>query len=364
MDSKKPRIEVKTMKNIAIFTDNLKVGGIQKSVVNMLNNMNLNKYNVDLYLFDTDNFYDTPKNINVIYLEKPSKLLNFIPFKLAYNLYKPKLLKKEYDISIDFDSYQMSSAIGALKANSKKKAIWIHNDIPIKLKEEPKYRILHFFFKAKYKYFNSYNAVSKGALDAFKTLENYPEKEYNVIPNYIDTAEIKKKMQEKCELKTDKSKLNIVTVGRLCHQKGIDIMLKNIKELSEFRDDFHLYVIGDGPEKDNLLTLTKELLIEDKVSFLGNQKNPFKYLKEMDLFYLSSRYEGQGMVILEAMSVGLDILIPKHLEKYCPPIKGTEDVLLYLKDYQKTEKKEFNDLKEYNENITKELNKLFTNKEV
>lgn len=134
------------MKNIAIFTDNLKVGGIQKSIVNMLKKIDYKEYNIDLYLFNQDHFYNIPNNVNVIYLNKTNKLLSFIPFDIAYKIYKPKVLKKTYDVSIDFDSYQMSTAIGALKVNSKKKAIWIHNDIPIKLNEEPKYRILHFFF--------------------------------------------------------------------------------------------------------------------------------------------------------------------------------------------------------------------------
>ena len=141
-------------------------------------------------------------------------------------------------------------------------------------------------------------------------------------------------------------------------------MLKNIKKLTEFRDDFHLYLIGDGPQREMLIKLTKDFGLEKYVTFLGNQRNPFKYLKEMDLFYLSSRYEGQGMVILEAMSVGLDILIPKHLEKYCPPVIGVDDEMLFLKSYKKNNKKIFNDLKEYNDNITKKLNILFSNKEL
>ena len=351
-------------KNIAIFTDNLRVGGIQKSVINMLNNTNYNEFNIDLYLFNQDNFYDIPSNVNVIYLNRPPKLLNFIPFILAYKIYKPKLLNKNYNISIDFDSYQMHTAIGALKCNSKKKAIWIHNDIPIKLKEEPKYRILHFFFKKKYKYFDIFNAVSQGALDSFRTIENNSEKTYNVIPNYIDTKEIKSKMQEKCDIKVSKNNINIVTIGRLCHQKGIDIMINNLKDLTKYRKDFHLYIIGDGPLKEKLQKQVAKLDMENYITFLGNQKNPFKYLKEMDLFYLSSRYEGQGMVILEAMSVGLDILIPKHLEKYCPPINGVENPLLFLKKYHKKNQNGFNDLKEYNDDITKKLYKLFTLQEV
>lgn len=347
------------MKKIAIFTDNLNVGGIQKSLVNMLNMIDYKKFIIDVYLFEKKNFYDIPKQANIIYLNKPFKLLNFIPFKIAYKIYNPRIVNNEYDLSIDFDSYQMHTAIGALKVNSKRKSIWVHNDIKLKMKEEPKYRILHFFFKNKYKYFDIYNAVSKGALDSFKELENYDHKIYNVIPNYINVNEIRDKMLEQCELKVNPYKTNIVTLGRLCHQKGIDIMLRNISELNNYRNDFHLYIIGDGPDKRALEKQAEYLGIRDKVTFLGNQKNPFKYLNIMDLFYLTSRYEGQGMVILEAMVVGLDILIPKRLEKYCPLVKGNKTEIQYLRNYKKKQKKDFNNLNEYNNKITKKLNNLF-----
>ena len=60
-------------------------------------------------------------------------------------------------------------------------------------------------------------------------------------------------------------------------------MLDNIKQLSNVRKDFHLYIIGDGDEKEKLIEQMKRLDLEQYVTFLGNQKNPFKYLKEMDL---------------------------------------------------------------------------------
>lgn len=347
------------MKKIAIFVDNLHVGGIQRSIANLLRNIDYSLYEVDLYLFDNDNFYDLPENANVIYLKKPAGINKFIPFRIVKRIMKIDFLDKEYDLAIDFDSYQMHTAVGALNVKAKKRAIWIHNDVPIKLKEEPKYRILHFFFKSKYNYFDALCAVSKGALDSFKTLMDCSQKSCFVVPNYIDTSEIKEKMEEKCDLQIDEAKINIVTVGRLCHQKGLDIMFKELHQLKGERQDFHLYVIGDGPDKEMLEGLKKELELEDFITFLGNQKNPFKYLKKMDLFYLSSRYEGQGMVILEAMSVGIDTLIPEHLEKYCPSAKGEKNTLSYLKKYKKHPSGKFNSLKDYNESITKVLNELF-----
>lgn len=346
------------MKKIAIFTDNLHVGGIQKSIVNILNNIDYKKYEVDLYLFDKDNFYEVNRNIKIIYLKKPHFICKFLPFSIVNKIIKLDVCNKEYDISIDFDSYQMYTAIGALRCKSNIKTIWIHNDIVVKLKEEPKYKMLYFFFKNKYKYFDFFCAVSNGALSSFKKMHNYMDKDYRIIPNYIDTKEIKEKMMEECDLNVDKDKVNIVTVGRLCHQKGIDIMLNNISKVLKTREDFHLYIIGDGPLYSLLMKQVIQLHLEKHVTFLGNKKNPYCYMKKMDLFYLQSRYEGQGMVILEAKSIGLDILIPKYLEKYCPNTTGVDDPVKFLKKYKKSGKKIFDYLKEYNDDVMNRWSEL------
>ena len=99
------------MNKIAIFVDNLNVGGIQKSIINMLNNIDYKKYEVDLYMFNSETFYTIPNEVNIIKLKKPLKLFQFIPFELAKASYKPKILDKEYNVSIHFDSYQMHTAI-------------------------------------------------------------------------------------------------------------------------------------------------------------------------------------------------------------------------------------------------------------
>lgn len=346
------------MKKVAIFIDNLHVGGIQKSIVNILNNIDYKRVRVDLYLFDTNDFYNINKNVNIIRLDKPNKIYKFLPFNIVKYILKIEILNENYDVSIDFDSYQMHTAIGTLNCNSKKKVIWIHNDIAIKLREEFKYKILHFFFRNKYKEFDAFCAVSNGALESFKYLYNFDNKVYLTIPNYINTKEIYDKMFDNIDIDIDKTKMNIVTVGRLCHQKGIDIMLEKMYLLKKFRSDFHLYIIGDGPDKNALLEYVIKHNLQNEITFLGNQSNPFKYMKEMNLFYLQSRYEGQGMVILEALSVGLDVLIPKHLEKYCPNVVGVEDPLEYLKKYKNKNKNEFDDLHDYNNLVIKKWKDL------
>lgn len=80
-------------------------------------------------------------------------------------------------------------------------------------------------------------------------------------------------------------------------------------------------------------------------------------MNKMDGFVLTSRYEGQGMVILEAKALGLKLFTPKRLEKYNEGIKGYRNLPKELEKARR-QTKSFNSLKSYNENILKEFEKI------
>ena len=101
------------------------------------------------------------------------------------------------------------------------------------------------------------------------------------------------------------------------------------------RKDIHLYLIGDGPDREALLAQCDQLNLNDYVTFLGNQENPFPYLAQMDGFALDSRYEGQGMVLWEAKAVGLTLFLPKRLEKYNAGLSGCGDMVEALSKARK-----------------------------
>jgi len=351
------------MKKIAIFQDNLKFGGIQKSLLNLLRNIDLSKYEIDLYLFSDKNDFmnQLPKEINIVYLKPFSKITKFMFFGFFKNS-TIDVLNKEYDVAIDFNSYQHYCALGALNSKAKKRVMWIHNDVEIKLKEELKYRILHFFSKSKYKLFDEFVGVSPGVVEPFKKVNKVFDKKCWVIPNYIDTKEIIDKCDDKVDLAVDSSKYNLVSVGRLCHQKGFDILLDMLKKLEVDRKDFHFYLIGDGEERSNLEKRVFRLQLENYVTFLGAQANPFKYMKLMDGFVLTSRYEGQGMVFWEAKALGLKLFMPKNLEIYNVELKGMEDILLDLKNAKKSDNQKIDMLIKYNTSIINEMDKMI-NKE-
>lgn len=347
------------MKKIAIFQENLSVGGIQKSLINLLQKLDKTQYEIDLYLFEDKIFFDSqiPEEVNIIMQKRSGIFSKLIYFDLYKKLKKNIYIGKQYDVAIDFDSYQFDTAFGAISVNAKKRVIWIHNDVEIKRENEIKYRILHYFFKGKYKYFDEFVAVSEGIVEPFRKVNKIGGKTIHVIPNYINTKEIIEKSKEKSDFIVDNEKYNIVSMGRICHQKGFDILVNKMKDIVNKRKDIHLYIIGDGEDRKKIEKLIEEKKLKEYITLLGNQQNPFKYIKDMDGFVLTSRYEGQGMVILEAMCLGLDVYITKNLEKYNENISGYEDIVEPIVKAKRKNKK-INDLQEYNNNITKRIENL------
>lgn len=343
------------MIKIAIFQSDLEVGGIQKSLVNLLNHIDYNKYQVDLYLFSDPNsekdFFteQLTKNVNVQYLKPYNSITKLIPFKILYRL-KRVHIDKEYDVAIDFNSYQMYCSIYALGVKAKKRIIWCHNDVCMKIKEEFKYRILFWAFKGKYSMFDKIVAVSKGAKESLLQKIFYNEDDVIVIPNYIDDAEIIEKAESKIDFQVSKDVQNFVSMGRFTHQKGFDILLNDFEDALNYRNDIHLYIIGDGNLYSEIKNMICEKNLKDYVTLLGAKKNPFPYLKQMDSFILTSRYEGQGMVLLEAYVMGLELIFPKNLEKYNENLLGTDSVVNTIRNSQKKEK-EYHKLDDYNFNI-------------
>lgn len=346
------------MKEIAIFQKDLKIGGIQKSLINLLNNIDLNKYNVDLYIFDRANFYENEldNRINIIYLNKYNYLNRLVFFDVLKKIKKVNITKS-YDIAIDYNSYSNECAIHALKVNAKKRYIYAHNDVILKSKNEIKYRILTFFFQKKYLYFDKIIAVSKGVKESIIEKYNFHESRIEVIPNYIDTKEIIEKSEEKVDFAPNPEHYNLVTIGRLVHQKGFDLLIKEMREIVAKNNNIDLYIVGDGEEKNRIKNLIEKYNLKNNVHLLGSRKNPYSILKLMDGFILTSRYEGQGIVLLEAKCLGLDIFIPKRLEKYNENIKGTNNLVEEVVNATKKEKK-VDKLTKYNDDIIKKIEKI------
>ena len=349
------------MKRIAFFQDNLDVGGIQKSIVNLLMHFDYQQYEVDLYLAEKKIAWDVefPEQLHIKVLRHLPRMCSFMPFDLARNLVSLDFsdVEEPYDLAVDFNSYQFACALGALSVPAKRRVMWIHNDVLIKLENEWKYQVLWHFFKDKFKYFDAFVGVSEGVIEPFKEASGLYDKEYHVIPNSIDTGEIFTRAAEKTDFQVDPNKINFVALGRLCHQKAYDLMLDDFSRVVQRRQDVHLYIIGDGDKRLMLEYQRDSLGLTDYVTFLGQKTNPFVYLDQMDALVSTSRYEGQGMNFMEARALGLPQICPKHLEQYCEGLHGVDDIVEALVSADRPEKVR-DDLHDYNTEIKRRIQAL------
>ena len=342
-------------KKIAFFQEDLGPGGIQKSLFNLLRNLDYNRVDVTLFLFEEGCFYEgeLPKALQVIVLPKPPSFYRFLPFDLARRLWKMDWAKYgPFDLVADFNSYQFSCASGALGVPAKKRVLWIHNNVEIKLRNEWKYRVLWYFFHGKQKYFDAFIPCSAALIEPFMRV-SAQKKEYCVIANYIDVEEIKRKQLEESALPKDfdPDAVNFTALGRLCHQKGYDIMIRIFAAACSERDDLHLYIIGDGPDRE-VLAEQAEREAPGKIHFLGAKSNPYAVMSRMDAFLSTSRYEGQPLNIEEARVIGLPLYCSKNLEAYSQGLTGfSEEELIRIISCAEKQPKQPDDLHEYNQRI-------------
>ena len=344
------------MTKIAFFQNDIGVGGIQKSIVNLLKNIDYNEFDITLFLFENVDFWceQLPDKLKIVYLNPLPDKYKYLPFDNCFSQSFAFDDNEYFDLAVDFNSYQPSCALGAITVPAKKRVMWIHNNVEIKYHNEWKYRILFRAMKGKFKYFEGFVPCSKALEEPFKKLSGVFDKEFTVIQNYIDSKEITSKSNEQVNFNPDNCKINFVAVGKLCHQKGYDIMLDTFNKASAERDDIHLYILGDGPDRKKL-----EEMAGSNVTFLGNQVNPYAYMKKCDAFISTSRYEGQPLNIKEAEVIGLPLYCSKNLEAYSEGLIGKDNLVEALVNAKKEPKKP-DMLCDYNKIILDSIKKLAT----
>lgn len=102
--------------------------------------------------------------------------------------------------------------------------------------------------------------------------------------------------------------INFVNMGRLSPEKGQDNLIRAFAEFHKKHNKSKLYILGQGPLKEYLQEIINEVGMNDSVYLMGQLENPFTFMKKCDCFVLSSHYEGQPMVLLEAMTLGMKII--------------------------------------------------------
>lgn len=295
------------MKNIGFCIDSLEIGGAEKLLVDIIKAIyKTKKYKIFLLTnlkSDSYFFNEIKEMVNYHYLLTKEEKNNFRSNKNLINKFKSSLLKrkrfkefsKEVDTVIDFldgDFYKYMKI-----TKNKTKIVWLHlnyKDLVIKKKIDKKM-----------KYYNKVIVTTETMYEEISLKKEIKNKKLYMIYNLIDFNKLDKLLKEDVEKEFNKEKY-FLTVCRLDEsQKDITTL---IKSYSEYKGDEKLYIIGDGKDKKSLEELAMKLELSQRVIFLGEKKNPFKYMKNAKAFILSSKGEGFGLVLVEALYAGTKVI--------------------------------------------------------
>lgn len=316
-------------KNILFVNDEREVGGVSSVLTNILTEIDLDKYNIDLFIFQNNGimFDNLDKRINIIYGDNGfsgidtsfksnivehhyylafKKLIFVILAKLNLIKYffrrkRKKILgNKKYDVEIAFKTGYPT--LFTSSGNSKRKITWIHSD----LSRDDDMKRYSNSFKKNLENIDVVVNLNDKLKEGFISLYGNKDK-CVVINNLLNYKNVLNLSKEDCEIKFDKSKKNLITVGRLHFNKGYLRLIDALAKVKNEYNNFHLYMIGDGPEKDKIVESIEKNNLEDYITLVGYSSNPFKYLKNADLFICSSITEAYPMVFLESLVLGVPI---------------------------------------------------------
>ena len=293
-------------KHLLFTAYNLDLGGIETALINLLDNINYDKYNVTLVLEEKTGIFlnKVPEKVKVKELKVSNhknklirKVINLLR-KLEFAIYN----YNNYDFSCCYATYSLSGNKLARLA-SKNNALYIHSNYKYTYKTEREVR--EFFNCRNLNNFKYIIFVSNEARNDFIELYPYLKEKCLVFNNFINIAKIEKLSNEKINHKKSKNKKLFVFVGRLDDSsKKVKRAINLINNLKETE----LWIIGDGLDRKMYEDEVKRLKLKERVIFHGKKSNPYPYMKEADYIILTSDYEGFPVTYLEAIILNKPIL--------------------------------------------------------
>lgn len=354
-------------RKILFLIESFAGGGVEKVFIDLINNMDISKYDItvmsiwDYGVRKKDLRKDVKYKSIFPNIKGISKLFhNFVEKSDGKLLYKLGIREK-YDIEIAFVEGRATKIIGASTNPNSKKIAWVHIDLAQGHWTSKVFRESTELEKTYYKKFNDIVFVSNSAKEGFIKLFGEDFDNLKVKYNPIIADDVIEKSQEVVnDIEKPKDKKLLVTSGRLVAQKGYDSLLEVCNRLNKDKLDYELWILGEGWAREKLEELIDKYKLNN-VKLLGFKENPYKYIKQGDLFICSSKNEGFSLVIAEAMILGLPVIStncsgPNELlnfGEYGFMVENTEDDLYEgLKEILRDEEK----LKYYIEKSSERIN--------
>lgn len=293
------------MKKILFLIHNLGAGGAEKVLVNLVNNMDRDKFDITVMsLFDV--------GVNRQFLAPHIRYIGCFKHMVPGNshfmkLLSPKvlhkwLIKEPYDIEVSYLEGPSARVISGCTDSDTKLYCWIHSTIATKKEFAKSFRGVK-EAEVCYRRFEKIICVSQGIQNAFGNVSGLMDK-CEVLYNTVESEKIlEKSCEDAHELGRD-NRIKMVSVGTLKQVKGYDRLLRVMNRLKQDGLEICLYILGTGPMQGEMENYIQNHDLQDNVVFLGYQSNPYKYVAKCDLFVCSSYSEGFSTAATEALIVG------------------------------------------------------------
>lgn len=294
------------MKKILFLIHDLGHGGAEKVLINLVNNMDPQKFDITVMaLFGggvNEQFLKPHIHYKTVFHKAfpgNSHVMKLFPPKLLHECF----IKEQYDIEISYLEGPSARIISGCPNKDTKLISWIHCTMRTALDTAIGFRSTE-EAKACYNKMNAMVFVSQTVRDAFLSVcpfNGHTEVLYNTNES--------EKILELAAVSTELPSPNFCWcgVGRLIPVKGYDRMIRIQKRLIDNGYKTHLCILGDGQLKAELEAMVSKYNIEDNVSFLGYQTNPYKFVAKCALFVCSSHSEGFSTAATEALIVGTPV---------------------------------------------------------
>lgn len=295
---------------ILFLIHDLSVGGAEKVLVNLVNNMDREKFDITVVsLFGggiNEQFLQRHIRYKSIFgktIPANSKLMKlFTPRQLHQHF-----IKEQYDIEVAYLEGPTARIISGCASEKTKLISWIHVEQHTKKVASGSFRNYRESEKC-YAKFHNIICVSQYVKKDFQKI--YPTmRNVEVLYNTNETADIVLKAKEKVtEGSFVNDEIKIIGVGKIVRVKGFDKLARIHKRLRDDGYPVHCYVLGVGPEQENIEKYLRMNNLKDTFTFLGYQTNPYKYVAKSDLFVCTSVAEGFSTAATEALIVGTPVV--------------------------------------------------------
>ena len=295
-------------KKILFLIHDLGQGGAEKVLVNLVNNMDRNKFDISvIVLFGggiNEQFLKPDIKFRAVWsrmIPGNSKLMKLVTPKQLHKM----VIKENYDIEVSYLEGPSARVISGCQNKNTKLVSWIHGEQKSFEKVAEAFRNKKEAKKC-YESFDQIICVSEAVKKDFCELLNY-QKPCCVLYNTVESSKIIEKSKEPVpELEKDNF-FKLIAVGSLKSVKGYNRLLHIFLKLQQENKKVRLYILGIGPQEKELKDYVEKNGLKDRVIFLGYQTNPYKYVARANLFVCASYAEGFSTAATEALIVGTPV---------------------------------------------------------